>query len=212
MVALSLGLVVGMLVPAHAAATRVSVFGPDDRRGIRGEILIVGTKGTNRISVSYAPASGTFVVADPSGIATTACERLTATRARCASPVDSRIEIAAREGQDRVRLARSVRTGARVDGGSGTDVLVGGRFGDDLIGGGGDDVLLGKAGDDDLGGLFDRGRDEFYGGGGNDDIDASERRSTPDLVISCGAGRLDDAFVDRGRDPRPNGCEDVVGT
>src|SRR5687767_15762019 len=95
-------LAAGFLAPAYAQATRVSVFGPDDRRGIRGEIVIVGTKGPNRISVSYAPASGTFLVTDPSGIATTACERLTATRVRCASPVNSRIEIAAREGRDRV--------------------------------------------------------------------------------------------------------------
>ncbi len=195
-----------------AQATRVSVIPPDDAIGLPGAIEIAGTSGPNQISVAYEPVLGTFLITDTSGIATRACERLTPGRVRCLSPSDSRIEIGTREGSDRVQISRSVLTGADVSGGSGTDVIVGGRFDDDLTGDGGDDVISGKAGDDDLGSLFDLGHDEFYGGGGNDDIDASEQGSGPDLVISCGAGKLDDAFVDEDRDPRPNGCEDVTAT
>ena len=200
------------LLPAAAEATSVEVFGPNTRFGFPGEIHITGTKGSNRIKVAYQAALGAFVVTDTTGITTQGCERLARTRVRCVSPPRSFLNVGAREGSDRVAIERSVRTGAEVQGGSGRDLITGGPFDDDLSGDGGDDVIRGKGGDDDLGSLFDLGRDSFYGGGGNDDIDASEERSGPDLVISCGGGAMDDAFIDRKRDPKPEGCEDVLET
>ena len=200
------------LLPAAAEATSVSVFGPNTRFGFPGEIQITGTKGPNRIRVAYQAAGGAFVVTDTSWITTQGCERLARTRVRCLSPPRSFLNIKTREGSDRVAIDRSVRTGAEVRGGSGDDLIIGGKLGDDLSGDGGDDVIRGKGGDDDLGSLFDLGRDSYYGGAGNDDIDASEEGSGPDLVISCGGGAMDDAFVDRKRDPKPRGCEDVFET
>jgi Ca2+-binding RTX toxin-like protein len=198
--------------PAPAGATNVSVFGPNLRFGFPGEVHVTGTLGPNRIAIDYRPATGLFVVSDSSGVSTSSCEQLAPTRVRCLSAPRSLLTVATRGGSDQVRIGRGIQTGAEVNGGSGDDTILGGRMGDDLIGDRGDDLLRGKGGDDDLGALFDLGRDEFYGGGGNDDIDASEERSGRDRVIDCGAGRMDDAFVDAKRDPKPQGCEDVIDT
>lgn len=210
---MSLAIVVVSALPAAPAqATSVEVFGPNTRFGFPGEVHVTGTRGPNRITVTYQAVSEAFVVTDSSGTTTQGCEQLSRTRVRCVSPQRSFLNIGAREGRDRVAIDRSVRTGAEVQGGSGDDLITGGQLDDDLSGDGGDDVIRGKGGDDDLGSLFDLGRDSFYGGGGNDDIDASEERSGPDRVISCGGGAMDDAFVDRKRDPKPEGCEDILET
>jgi Ca2+-binding RTX toxin-like protein len=66
------------------------------------------------------------------------------------------------------------------------------------------DVLIGDGGDNNL--LGQPGRDRFYGGGGNDVIDA--RDGGRDFVIQCarGGGRTEGrALVDRS-DPAPRGC------
>jgi Tol biopolymer transport system component len=88
----------------------------------------------------------------------------------------------------------------RLSGGSGTDRLFGGPGADRLRGGPGADRLSDA-----------RGRDRFFGGAGNDRIDARDRtradRRRRDIV-SCGAGRRDRAFVDRGDRVRRD-CEKV---
>lgn len=205
-------LAVSAIVPASAHATHVALFGPSTRFGFRAEIQITGTRAPDRIRIGYIPAESTFVVTDPAGITVAGCESFSRTRARCTAPANSRIDVNAGRGGDRIRVAAIVPTGVSVSGGSGDDLITGGRGDDQLIGDGGDDVLRGKRGDDSLGALFDTGRDAFFGGAGNDDIDASERGSRPDRRIDCGSGKRDDAFVDRHRDPRPTGCEDVFNT
>jgi RTX calcium-binding nonapeptide repeat (4 copies) len=205
-------LALACVFPSVALATRVSLFGPDTRFGFRAEIEVNGTRGPNRISIDYLPTQGTFVVTDPTGITASGCELAGRTRARCVAPANSRVEVHAKGGSDRVAVARVVKTRVQADGGSGEDVITGGSGDDQLMGSGGDDVLRGKGGDDSLGGLFDSGHDEFFGGSGDDDIDSSEHRSEPDKVIDCGPGNRDDAFVDEKRDPKPTGCEDVVDT
>jgi RTX calcium-binding nonapeptide repeat (4 copies) len=205
-------LALGLATPAPAHATRVAAFGPDTRFGFRAEVRITGTAGANRINVAYVPLAGAFVVTDPSGITTAGCERLSDTRARCIEPSNSIVDVNGKQGADTVTIARSVRVGTHVSGGTGNDQLTGGSGDDLIIGNGGDDTLRGRGGDDDLGALFDTGRDAFFGGAGNDDIDASEKQSTPDRTISCGGGTQDYAYVDAHRDPRPTGCEHVVDT
>src|SRR5262249_36602381 len=149
----------------------------------RAEIVVSGTSGPNQISVDYLPTVSTFVVSDPTGITVSGCEPAGETHARCVAPGNSLIDVNAKGGADRVTVARVVRTGVQINGGSGDDVITGGSGDDQLIGSGGDDVLRGKGGDDSLGALFDTGRDEFFGGSGDDDIDASERRGLPDRTI-----------------------------
>jgi RTX calcium-binding nonapeptide repeat (4 copies) len=58
------------------------------------------------------------------------------------------------------------KTGVRVDGGDGNDVLVGGNFDDVLIGGNGNDTLTGGMGNDILSGSM--GNDILSGGKGSD--------------------------------------------
>src|SRR5436190_18089062 len=106
-----------------------------------------------------------------------------------------------------------------LSGGAGNDNLVGGPGSDELRAGAGNDrvtgsegldILVGDAGNDRL--TDTRGRDTFNGGAGNDRIDARDvtgfgRRASD--IVSCGAGRYDVAYVDKG-DRVMRNCERVV--
>jgi hypothetical protein len=91
-------------------------------------------------------------------------------------------------------------------GDSGNDLLIGGR---------GADTLNGGPGADKLEGGIEAVEDEFYtgvddillGGPGNDRLNAWG--ADTDHTIDCGPGKRDKAIVDRGLDPKPNGCEVV---
>ena len=88
--------------------------------------------------------------------------------------------------------------------GDGGDDHLGGRRGPDfLYGGPGNDFLNGgEAAPDDFGGETD---DSLLGGPGNDRLRAVD--GYRDLVIDCGKGRRDKAWIDRKIDPKPKGCE-----
>jgi RTX calcium-binding nonapeptide repeat (4 copies) len=116
--------------------------------------------------------------------------------------------VAGGPGKDDLRV---IAGGALFHGGTGPDVLVGGRLRDLLDGGPGPDLavggrrfdeVVGGAGRDQLVGGF--GPDAIFAGPGNDRIRAADRKRD---VIRCGTGR-DVAYVSR-RD-RTAGCERIV--
>ncbi len=96
-------------------------------------------------------------------------------------------------------LGAPERTRGILEGGPGSDVIIGSRYGDLLEGGSGNDFVGGLAGADYIDG--GRGKDRLSGGAGRDIIDA---RDIEQDVVSCGTGR-DRANADR-RD-RLRGCE-----
>jgi hypothetical protein len=100
-------------------------------------------------------------------------------------------------GNDLLRAAG--RTDAILEGGLGSDVIIGSRYGDLLEGGGGNDRVSGRAGADSIDG--GRGKDRLSGGAGVDSIDSRDSQRD---IVSCGTGR-DRAKADR-RD-RVRGCE-----
>jgi Ca2+-binding RTX toxin-like protein len=120
-------------------------------------------------------------------------------------------------GDDILRCPPNLLCGVR--GGSGNDLLFGGRVANQLLGQSGDDLLHGRAGDDELrGGPGDdrlvggANADELGGGAGADSLEAREDRSVGEKSrkdrVDCGAGRRDRATVDR-RD-RVRRCEGVT--
>jgi WD40 repeat protein len=95
-------------------------------------------------------------------------------------------------GDDRLTAVDQPQAGDDLFGGSGRDRLVGAAWDNRLEGGAGNDVLRGGGGGDTLvGGL---GRDVLTGGGGDDA--ALEADGNADRV-TCGAGKVDVASVDR---------------
>jgi RTX calcium-binding nonapeptide repeat (4 copies) len=103
----------------------------------------------------------------------------------------------------------AVKGGARdesIQGGQGSrgdDRLLGGGGDDSIVGARGNDIERGGAGDDVLGRVYDfladLGKDRFFGGTGNDVIDAADRRR--DRRIDCGDG-TDLAVIDGMDKPR----------
>lgn len=89
---------------------------------------------------------------------------------------------------------------AIADAGAGKDLLLAGPTGSGFLGEEGRDRLVGSPREDFLEG--GSGKDKILARGGNDDIDALDRKK--DRVI-CGSGKRDRAIVD-GRD-RSKGCE-----
>ena len=86
----------------------------------------------------------------------------------------------------------------------GPDKLVGGPLNDLLYGGRGADLLYGGAGNDHL--IGGPGQDRLYGGSGNDELDARDHSGGD--IVSCGSGKQDFAYVDRG-DQVDRTCERV---
>jgi Ca2+-binding RTX toxin-like protein len=120
-------------------------------------------------------------------------------------------------GDDILRCPPNLLCGVR--GGPGNDLLFGGRAANQLLGQSGDDLLHGRAGDDELrGGPGDdrlvggANADELGGGAGADSLEARENQSVGEKPrkdrVDCGAGRRDQATVDR--HDRVRRCEGVT--
>jgi Ca2+-binding RTX toxin-like protein len=119
-----------------------------------------------------------------------------------------RITIAARGGDDRVRLEYSSReprplapAGVLPAHVSVPAVLWGGPGADDMVGGLGDDLLIGGTGDDWLEGAY--GKDVLYGNEGNDVLAASRAGGGNRLVGGSGddtlsGGSSDDTLIGQG--------------
>jgi trimeric autotransporter adhesin len=113
------------------------------------------------------------------------------------------------------------------DGGNGSDHIYGDAGGDETLWGGaysggaytdtGDDYVHGGIGADHVyGGYAQGGVDRLYGEGGNDIIEAAQRKQPmePNVkvtkeIIDCGAGAQDEVYVDEALDVVKN-CETAL--
>ncbi len=201
-----------------AAVTYVGSHYPDFSRFGLG---VVGDAGENRITVAVEgddPMS--YVLEDPTGVdARTNCVNESPTVARCAQR--GGVNISAKGGDDIVRI--DIPFPGLLVGGAGSDLLIGGGGDDKLRGGTSADTLKGRAGADRIFG--DEGRDRLIGGPGRDMLKGGPGRDVfrggagddvlravdgeRDRVIDCGPGKRDIAYIDRGLDPEPIGCERV---
>src|SRR4051812_17259233 len=188
-------------VAAPAAATTVSVSGPDDRFGLSGTVEITGGPAANDIRVEFK--NGAFVITDSNDrVRSGDCAHQGNHTVRCESPFDSYLPFDTGRGNDRLEVADSVRTAVEISGGRGADILRGGRFNDDINGDVGSDVSIGRSGNDSLSDFGHNG-DVFVGGAGNDDLTAFDNGN--DKRIDCGSGHHDEAFIDPKGDPKPVG-------
>jgi Ca2+-binding RTX toxin-like protein len=179
-----------------------------DSRGGGFYIYVQGDAATNDTVVKFNRRNTVFVIADQQPLETSDCDHLMANEVRCEGPRDASIGVYGGAGDDRARIARSVRTPTTLVGESGDDTILGGPRSDHIFGRTGDDVLRGR-----------RGRDRFEGSGANDGEDAFFGGRSSDLLftndhmadmrIGCGRGRRDRALIDATLDPRPIGCERV---
>lgn len=136
----------------------------------RVKLVLAGSSGPNRVSVSWSKATNTYAI-DSSG-------PLEIGAPVCANPADNpnqlicdaapivSVQVNAWTGDDQVRVSRSVRIPVVLLGGPGNDLLAGGEGPDRLIGGSGRDVLVGHRGRDFLSGGTQS--DFLFGGPGND--------------------------------------------
>ena len=215
------------------AATRVHVIPPtpdDPRFGSEfGEVSVSGDKKANDIEVGFRPSREAFLITDskakmrtPAGGVAPPCDRLSRHKARCnVTPADHVVTVFGREGSNRIRMLRSVRSSASITGGSDDDRLVGGRLADGIGGYPGNDVASGRRGGDSLHG--DAGRDRLAGGPGGDLLSGGDKRDRlaagagdDELLggegrnaIKCGPGR-DKVVVTSGQDRIAKDCERVV--
>jgi Ca2+-binding RTX toxin-like protein len=214
-VVLAIVFAAGIAAGPASAATRVSVFPPDDdpRFGGPGGVSVVGDHRVNDIAVGFNRKRDLFSVLDSKArIRTQECARLSNHKVRCeADPSDHDVYVNGAEGDDRIRIRRGVTSHTLLSGNEGDDVLRGGLHHDSMFDGTGDDRLTGRSGDDfieggsgndierggrggdSLGGN-DPGVDRFLGGRGVDFLETADR--TLDDVIDCGPGRRRAAFVD----------------
>ena len=125
---------------------------------------------------------------------------LAGTIQRFASSEVTRIALSGNGGNDVLKLHRSLRIAATLDGGAGDDVLLGGAASDELRGSDGGDYLSGFAGNDYLDG--GRGDDAVRGGEGKDELDYSSR--TANLIVT-----LDDVQNDGEANERDYAAPDI---
>lgn len=136
----------------------------------RVKLVLAGSAGPNRVTVVWSREAGTFTI-DSSGpleIGTPVCANPPGNSNQLVCDADQvvSIQVNAWTGDDRVRVARSVRIPVVLLGGPGDDLLVGGGGPDRLNGGVGRDVLVGHPGRDFLSG--GPGNDVLFGGPGSD--------------------------------------------
>ena len=120
-------------------------------------------------------------------------------------------EIQSGRGNDKIVVDANVSANMKIDGGSGNDVIIGGRGDDDLKGGSGRDIILGRNGNDRISG--GSGDDYLLGGKGNDFISGGKGRDFiqggvgNDVLIGGSGGDLikGGGGIDRVVDERKNG-------
>jgi Ca2+-binding RTX toxin-like protein len=101
--------------------------------------------------------------------------------------------IRAGAGNDTVVIDSNVKARITVDGGSGDDVIIGGKGSDKLSGGSGNDIIAGRGGKDEISG--GAGKDVLLGGQQSDRIDGGSGKD----YISGGSGG-DLLQYERGKD------------
>ena len=133
------------------------------------QLTVIGTNGADRITVNERRGK-VRVAANGTRVGTFAAKKV------------KRIVLSAEGGNDRVNVTESVRKQTRLFGGTGDDVLRGGRGTDWIYGGDGEDRIDGRRGSDRLVGGADR--DRIDGGSGRDRIieGSQSRRGSHDGV------------------------------
>ncbi|WP_164019595.1 M91 family zinc metallopeptidase [Pyxidicoccus trucidator] len=167
-----------------------------DRAG--NTVVDLGT-GNNQATVSRGPDGGLTITSDGQSV------NLTAEQARNAT-------IRGGEGNDRIAVDADVTANLRIDGGNGSDTLIGGGGQNTLEGGDGDDYIQGGAGNDRI--VGGAGRDVMYGLGGNDTMLGGADRDYMDGgegndALNGGAGN-DQVMGGRGNDTLNGGVGDDV--
>ena len=193
-VALAVGALAGMAVPASAATA--ATFS-------NGVLTVSGDNADNSIVIGR-DAAGEILV---NGAA------VTAGGGRPTIANTSLIRVFGLAGNDQIRLdeANGPLPAARLSGGAGDDTLTGGSGADQLFGQAGNDVLLGKGGNDQLfgGGGNDTltggdGDDQVFGQGGNDRMIWNPGEDTD---LNEGGAGVDTVEVNGG-----NGAEQFTAT
>ena len=174
----ALGALLATAPAAGAASVRVTA----------GKVRYVGAGEANRVQVARGP-DGEFTVADPAARVSVGagCQSTGRSTAVCNGQITG-VTIVGAGGADRLS-APFLDVPVTLDGGDGSDVLVGGG-GDDLLDADdGNDTLIGQGGRDELRG--DDGNDSLDGGPGADVIDGGANTDTDDYSSATGPLSVD---------------------
>lgn len=169
----SLGLVTALSVaPAALAASTATISGGDTVK------VTSGSEG-NTISVAYTQATNTYVVADATANVTKAgtCVEVDTHTVSCPGAGINQISVDTGNGTDTISLdPTTIPAGVagNLDGGSGSDFIVGARGKDDINAGSGNDLINAGEGADDI------------NGGSNTDTLFYVDRTTP-LFVTVGS-------------------------
>jgi Ca2+-binding RTX toxin-like protein len=175
--------------PAAATATTIQTY-EDDRFG-ETYIEVDGGPGANNIRIKSEGEGDTLIIVDSRRIETSDCLHLSAHKVRCEPRNDPDLNVIGEGGDDRVTARHSTQLSLAASGGSGEDVIVGGR--DNFIsisGGPGDDMAVGGSRSDTIEG--GSGGDVAVGGSGGDRIDGEAGGDVlrgsggPDLIDGWG--------------------------
>lgn len=206
--------VLAMLLSSATAVGKTSVGVFYDEYGDY-QVTVTGGRANHDLVLAFRSAHEDYTISDnqrmvAADIGPQRCSVNDAHLASCPRADDGlraeyAVDLHTYTGDDRVRIDPSVGDRIRIATWSGDDVVGGGPSPDDMVGGDGADVLSSHRANDYLEG--DGGKDIYRGGRGNDHIYARDHQH--DLVIDCGPGDRDEAWIDKGIDPRPTGCETV---
>ena len=182
-----------LVAPAAAPAATVSAD-LERRQGTEfGLVRFTAAAGErNRLTVSPSSRGTRFRDRGASVRARGDCEQVDRRTAVCPTSEDG-VRVLLRDGDDRATVRTDL---VEVRGGTGRDVLAGGRGIDDLRGDAGDDRLGGGGGSDELTG--GSGRDRVEGGGGDDTLldGETDGQAAPDVF--AGGRQRTSAGVNRG--------------
>lgn len=159
----------------------------------------------NRVSVRQSGTTYTIWDDAQRVRAGSGCTQLDLNAVQCAHPSVSSVVVDGGDGNDRLDV--STAKASAVDGGTGTDTVLGGIGYAWLMGGAGDDTITAGTGGSALDG--GAGADTLTGGAGNDTLDYQER--TDALVVNLSAGVVESGDTSLGNDDVDGSIEVVIG-
>jgi Ca2+-binding RTX toxin-like protein len=186
----AVGVIAGVFAPPAADASSVRIS--------QSKVRYVGAGNeVNRVQIVHGPG-GSYTVVDPGARVrvSTGCTSTGPSSAVCSGAING-VSISGRSGGDVLNVA-TLRVPARLDGGDGGDVLIGGGANDLLDADDGNDRLIGNGGADRL--LGDNGNDLLVGGPGGDVVDGGRGTDTADYSDATGPLSIDlDGNADDGQ-------------
>lgn len=162
--------------------------------GTTGVLDVNGTRRADSIQVSLNSADATKLDVNINGVVRTFDLSLIRS-----------VHMTGGNGKDVLTVDSTVSVAVKIDGGNGSDRLLGGSGDDELLGGKGKDDLDGGAGNDALHGAA--GKDDLNGGEGDDDLDGGKGKD------ACTGGVGSDSFDDDDADSEVedrDGDDDVL--